>query len=134
MGGTGYGENVGKARISKSLIKFSAGGWGCIHPMLQFGLRPNYGRDNGNLLHSASMLRHPGLLLSVTLTTRHPQTPEHSQQVWLSLLWGHCSFLLDPDVHEVLFVPSKTLFPQSCESFVKTNKQTKNTDIQSQVP
>ena len=37
-------------------------------------------------------------------------------QVWVSLLWGHCSFLLGPSVHKVLFVPSKSLFPQSCES------------------
>ena len=35
-------------------------------------------------------------------------------QVWVSLLWSHCSFLLDPAVHKVLFVPSKSLFPQSC--------------------
>ena len=37
-------------------------------------------------------------------------------QIWVSFLWGHCSFLLDPDVHRVLFVPSKSLFPQSCVS------------------
>ena len=37
-------------------------------------------------------------------------------QVWVSLLWGHCSFLLGPRVHSVLFVPSKSLFPQSCVS------------------
>ena len=30
------------------------------------------------------------------------------------LMWGHCSFLLGPGVHRVLFVPSKSLFPQSC--------------------
>ena len=35
-------------------------------------------------------------------------------QVWLSLLWGHCCFLLGPDVHEVSFVLSKSLFPLSC--------------------
>ena len=35
---------------------------------------------------------------------------------WVSLLWGHCSFLLGPDAHKVLFVPSKSLFPQSCVS------------------
>ena len=29
---------------------------------------------------------------------------------------GHCSFLLGPGVHKVLFVPSKSLFPQSCVS------------------
>ena len=37
-------------------------------------------------------------------------------QVWVSLLWGHWSFLLGSDVHKVLFVPSKSLFPQSCAS------------------
>ena len=40
------------------------------------------------------------------------------RQVWLSLLWGHCSFLLDPGAHKVSFVPSKSLFPQSCVSSV----------------
>ena len=36
------------------------------------------------------------------------------RQVWVSLLWVNCSFLLGPGVHKVLFVPSKSLFPQSC--------------------
>ena len=36
-------------------------------------------------------------------------------QVWVSLLWGHCSFLLGPGVRKFLFVPSR-LFPQSCVS------------------
>ena len=40
------------------------------------------------------------------------------RQVCLSLLWGHCSFLLGPDADKVLFVPSKSLFPQSCGSSV----------------
>ena len=26
-------------------------------------------------------------------------------QVWVSLLWGHCSFLLGPGAHKFLFVP-----------------------------
>ena len=34
------------------------------------------------------------------------------RQVLVSLLWGHCSFLLGPGVHKVLFVPSKSLFRQ----------------------
>ena len=34
-------------------------------------------------------------------------------QVWVSLLWGRCSFLLGPGVHKVLFVPFKSLFRQS---------------------
>ena len=37
-------------------------------------------------------------------------------QIWVSLLWGHLSFLLGPGVHKVLFVPSTSLFPQSCVS------------------
>ena len=37
-------------------------------------------------------------------------------QVWLSLLRGLCSFLLGPGAHKVLFVSSKTLFPQSSVS------------------
>ena len=38
------------------------------------------------------------------------------RQVWVSFLWGHCSFLLGPGAHKILFVPSKSLFPQSCVS------------------
>ena len=38
------------------------------------------------------------------------------RQVWVSLLWGHFSFLLGPDAYKVLFVPSKSLSPQSCVS------------------
>ena len=48
-----------------------------------------------------------------------PETPGHSQaslSQTCGVLWGHCSFLLGPGVHKVLFVPSKSLFPQSCVS------------------
>ena len=38
------------------------------------------------------------------------------RQVWVSFLGGHCSFLLGPGAHKVLFMPSKSLFPQSCVS------------------
>ena len=37
-------------------------------------------------------------------------------QVSVSLPRGHCSSLLGPGAYKVLFVPSKTLFPQSCVS------------------
>ena len=40
------------------------------------------------------------------------------RQVWLSLLWDHCSFLLGSGAYKILFVPSKSLFPQSCVSSV----------------
>ena len=31
-------------------------------------------------------------------------------QVWVSLLWGHCSFLLGPGAHKLLSVP-RVCFP-----------------------
>ena len=31
-------------------------------------------------------------------------------------MWGYCSFLLGPGAHKLLFVPSKSLFSQSCVS------------------
>ena len=37
-------------------------------------------------------------------------------QVWVNLLWGRGSFLLGSALHKVLFVPSVSLFPQSCVS------------------
>ena len=36
--------------------------------------------------------------------------------VWVSLLVGLYSFLLSPGAHMALFVPSKSLFTQSCVS------------------
>ena len=48
----------------------------------------------------------------------HRRLLESHRQFWLSLLWGHCSFLLGPGAHKVLFVPFKSLFPQSCKSSV----------------
>ena len=41
----------------------------------------------------------------------HQRLLDTHGQVWVSLLWGHCSFLLGPCAHKVLFVPSKSLFP-----------------------
>ena len=39
------------------------------------------------------------------------ETLGHTQTVLGQSLVGHCSFLLGPGVHKVLFVPSKSLFP-----------------------
>ena len=108
---------MGQAMLSKSLIQFSVDGWGCV-PSLLFGLRPNYDRGNGSTPPKG--LRHT-LLYSVPLTPQQvivdpclPQRLLYTQrQVWISLLWIYCSFLLAPDAHKVLFVPSKCLFPQS---------------------
>ena len=104
--------------FNKSLIQFSVDTQGCV-PSLLLDLGPNYGggnEDNGNLLQKVHAMPH-----SV------PSTPQQAtanpclrwrllnthRQVWVSLLWGHCSLLLGLGVHKLLFVPSKSLFPQS---------------------
>ena len=36
-------------------------------------------------------------------------------QVWVSLLWGHCSFLLGPGAHRFLLCPPRFYFPVLCK-------------------
>ena len=105
--------------FSKSLIQFSADGQGCV-PSLLLDLSPNYGggnEDDDDLQRSHAC---PATLSTSDPAAGHhqpmlpPEIPGHSLHVWVSFLWGHCSFLLDPGVHKVLFVPSKSLFPQCC--------------------
>ena len=57
------------------------------------------------------------------------------RQVWVSLLCGHCSFLLGPGVHKVLFVPPKSLFPLSCvNSVIKSHWPPKSNSLGFSVP
>ena len=84
---------MGGSMLSKLLIQFSVDGRGCV-PSLLFGRSPNC----------------PPRL--------HQRFLDTHREVWLSFLWGHCSFLPAPGMHKVLFVPSKSLFPQSCGSSV----------------
>ena len=58
----------------------------------------------------------PTLHQATTDPRLHQRLQDTHRQVWVSLLWGHCSFLLGPGAHKVMFVPSKSLFPQSCVS------------------
>ena len=41
--------------------------------------------------------------------------PSLCWRLWVSLLWGHCSFLLSPGVYNVLFVPFKSVSPVLCK-------------------
>ena len=59
----------------------------------------------------------PPTLQQSTIDPRlHQRLLDTPRQACISLLWGHSSFLLGPGAHKVLFVPSKSLFPQSCVS------------------
>ena len=103
------------AMISKSLIQFSVNLQGCV-PSLLFDLRPNYGGGNEDNYFKRF---HAG---TAALSASNPQQAtddphlcqrllDTHRQVWVSLLWGHCSFLLGPGAHKVLFLPSKSMFP-----------------------
>ena len=65
----------------------------------------------------------------------HCRLLDTHRQVWVSLLWGHRSFLLGSGVHKVLFVPSKCLFPQSCvSSIIKSHWPPKSNSLGFSVP
>ena len=94
-----------------------------MFPTLLFDLKPNYGggnEDNGDLLQKVSCTKcytqcpqpcsRPAA--NPRLCQRLLDTPG---QVWVGLLCGHCSFLLGPGEHKVLFVPSQSV-SQSCVS------------------
>ena len=104
--------------LSKSLIQYSIDGRGC-GPFLLFDLRPNYGggnEDNGELLQKVPCIH-------CLTQCPQPSSRSPSTHTWTLMgksgsvsCGGHCSFLLGPGAHKVLFVPSKSLFPQSCVS------------------
>ena len=61
------------------------------------------------LLHTVA----PTLQQATADPRLHQQLLDIHGQVWASLLEGHCTFLLGPGAHKVLFVSPKSLFPQS---------------------
>ena len=125
----------GAAMLSKSLIQFSVDGWVCV-PCLSLAWGQTMVGVMAVMVNSfkracASTPRLPGLLYSVPLTPRQATVSPYlcwrlldtHRQVWLSLFWGHCSFFLSPGAHKVLFVPSQSLFPQSCGSSIIKSHQ-----------
>ena len=116
---------VGEAMLSKSLIQFSADGWGCV-PSLYLGLRPNYVRGNGDLLQK-DLCQDAVAPMTVVISARdyavgrcQPtpvlEAPGHSTANLAQSLVG--SLLLSPASWCIqgFVVPSKSLFPQSCGS------------------
>ena len=59
------------------------------------------------LLHSVP----PALQQATSDPRLHWRLLDSYGQVWISLLWGHSSFLLGPGVHKALFLPTQSLFP-----------------------
>ena len=48
---------------------------------------------------------------------------------WFDLLWGHCSFFLAPGAHQVLFVPSKSLYSSLIKNIRPNQEYLQNTRI-----
>ena len=72
----------------------------------------SFKRSMHALLHSV-----PPTLQQATADPRlHQRLLNTEGQVWVSLLWDHCSFLLNPGANRVLVVSCKSLFPQFCVS------------------
>ena len=102
---------MGGAMLSKSLIQFSVDGWGCV-PSLLFTWDQTVveGMKKGPmhaLLHSVS----PALQQATTDPRLHQRPLDTPRQIWVSLLWDHCSLLLGHGSYRILFVPSRSLFP-----------------------
>ena len=109
---------MGMAMLSKSLIQFSLNGQGCVSSLL-FDLRPNYGGGNED---NVDFLLNVSCTQSLQPCSRPLPTHTSSRDSWtltgksVPVSCGVTApfswFLL----HTVLFVPSKSLFPQSCVS------------------
>ena len=108
---------MGEAMLNKSLIQFSFDEWGCVHSLL-FDLRANYG---GVMKIRATSFKR-SYACAAALSASDPAADHHSPSPPLKTP-GHSqaslgqsfvrSLLLSPGAHKVLFVPSKSLFPQS---------------------
>ena len=101
--------------LSKSLIQLSVDGQGCVPSLLA-------GRTVVEVMKvvvtsfERSRARTAALSApspaAATADPRLHQRLDTRGQVWGSFLLGHCSFLLGPVAYKVLFVPSRSLFPQ----------------------
>ena len=107
--------------LSKSSIQFSVEGWGCI-PSPLFYLEPNLGGGHEAMGTSLNCSMRT-LLHSVPLALQQATTdPRFRQrlldthgQVWVSLLWGHCCFLLGPGAQGSVCALQESV-SQSCVS------------------
>ena len=110
------------ALFCKSLIQFSTDGQGYVSSLLS-DLSPNYGgdnEDNGDLLQKVPCThcytQAPNPAAGQHWPTPPLKTPGHS---WTSLGQspvGSLLLSLGSGAHKLIFVPSKSLFPQSCVS------------------
>ena len=116
---------MGGTMPSKGLIQFSVDGRGCFPPCcltwdptkveVMKIMATSFQRSQAG----TAALSAPDPAAVYCWPTPLPGTPRDTHgQAWVSPLWGPCSFLPGPGVHKILFVPSKSLVPQSRVSSV----------------
>ena len=108
---------MGGAVLSKSLTQFSFDGWVRV-PSLLFPWGQTMVEAMKIMVTSfrrshacTATLSAPKPAAGNRQPTPPPETPGHSQEVWVSLLWGHCSLFLVPGVQTFCFCPTKVCFP-----------------------
>ena len=93
---------MGVAMLSKSLIQFFVDGWSCV-PSLLF----TWGQTVVEVMKILTTSSKRSQACTATLSAPNPAAGHHDprlcqrpldthRQVWVSLLWGPCSFLLGP--------------------------------------
>ena len=113
---------MSRAMLSKSLIQFFVGGqavfplccltWGKTMVEVMKIMVTSSKRSQA----CTAALSTPNSVAGHRWPTPLLETPGHSRASLGQSLVGSHSFLLGPGVHNILFVPSKSLFPQSCVS------------------
>ena len=113
---------MGGAMLSKSLIQFSVNGGGCVPSLLftwgqtMVEVMKIMGTSFKRSHACTAALGAPSPAAGHCQPTPLPEILDTLGQVWVCLLWAYCSFLLGPGAHSLLFMPSKSLFLQSCVS------------------
>ena len=107
--------------LSKFLIQFSVEGRGCV-PSLLFDIDHTMVGvmkimvTSFNTSHASTATLSAPTLQQLTadplLCWRLLNTPG---QVWVSLLWGHCSCLLGPGAHKFCLCPPRVYCPVLCK-------------------
>ena len=112
---------MGVAMLSKSLIEFSVDGWSCV-PSLRFTWVQTLVEVMKRMVTSfkrshagTAALSTPTLQLANIDPCIHWRLLDTHKQVWVSLLWGHCSFLLGPGVQASVCAHQEYI-SQSCVS------------------
>ena len=111
-------ENLGLALMCKSLIRFSVDGRGCAPSLLFDQTMVELMKimvTSFKRCHAFTAALSAPQTCSRPLPTPLLGTPGYSRASLGQSLWGHCSFLLGPGAHKVLFVPAKSLFPSPVE-------------------